>query len=115
MNTSFRTLLQGTTLTAALASYYTVTGTVNSIALITGIKLCNFTATIRTITAEHVPAGAAAANRYIFLFQVPIPPGTTHFISFRDKEFIMNNGDSLQFLADVATSVNLFLYGGEIL
>ena len=105
-------LVWGTTLGVSAAMVYAAPTTGSPLMVyITGIRLANYGSLVTTVRGYHLPKGQAVADRYMFYPDVTINGKTTYAEGFRPQEFSLGAGDQLWFLAGVATSVNLFIYG----
>jgi hypothetical protein len=102
-------LVQGTLLSNALVTYYTVPGATS--ATIRAITLCNTDTVMRTVALYVVASGGSATPQYQILKDVPMQPGET---LIDDSLRAMNTGDFIRALASVASVVSLRIDGAEI-
>jgi hypothetical protein len=102
-------LVQGTLLTAVLATYYTVPGATTT--TIRAITFCNTDTVARTVDLYLVASGGSASPQYQILKGVSILPGET---LIDDSVRAMNTGDFIRALASVTSVVSIRVDGAEI-
>jgi hypothetical protein len=102
-------LVQGTLLTNALATYYTVPG--STTATIRAITLCNTDSAARTVKLHLVASGGSASDANTIFDDISINAGET---IIDDSVRAMNTGDFIRAVASVTNVVALRVDGAEI-
>jgi hypothetical protein len=104
-------IIEGTSLTAAIATYYTAP--VNTTTIIRRASFTNYSGEAQSINVWLVPNGGTATNNNIVLQDQALAIGQT--LSASDIEGqILEPGDSLQAQAGITASVNIMASGTEI-
>lgn len=102
-------LVQGTLLTASLATYYTVPG--STTATVRAITLCNTDSVARTVDLYLVANGGSASAMNQILKGLTMNPSET---IIDDSVRAMNAGDFIRAVASVTNVVSLRVDGAEI-